>query len=88
MDYEKNVGIILVSKFQLPRFSSASPLLSSLHWLPIDKRIHFKILLHIHKTLSDLSPVYLSQSIQVYVPPTQHLRFLCITNIYSHVRYS
>ena len=41
--------------FQVPRRHSSSPLLASLHWLPIDKRIKFKILLHIYKALNDLS---------------------------------
>ncbi|XP_072025395.1 uncharacterized protein [Amphiura filiformis] len=45
--------------FQVPRRHSSSPLLNSLHWLPIDKRICFKVLLYIYKTLNDLAPPYL-----------------------------
>ena len=53
--------------FQVPRRHSSSPLWASLHWLPIDKRIKFKILLHINKALNDLSPVYLTECIEIII---------------------
>ena len=60
--------------FQVPRRHSTSPLLNSLHWLPIDKRIKFKILLYIYKALNDLSPVYLKDCIATHVPSREGLR--------------
>ena len=60
--------------FQVPRRHSSSPLLASLHWLPIDKRIKFKILLHIYKALNDLSPVYLTECIAIHLPSREGLR--------------
>jgi hypothetical protein len=60
--------------FQVPRRQSASPLLDSLHWLNIDKRIKFKILLYIYKALNGLSPVYLSDSISIHTPSREGLR--------------
>ena len=60
--------------FQVPRRHSSSPLLISLHWLPIENRIKFKILLHIYKSLNDLSPVYLRECITTYVPSRDGLR--------------
>ena len=60
--------------FQVPRRHSSSPLLASLHWLPIDKRIKFKILLHIYKALNDLSPVYLTECIEIHLPSREGLR--------------
>ena len=60
--------------FQVPRRHSSSPLLASLHWLPIDKRIKFKILLHIYKALNDLSPVYLTECITIHLPSREGLR--------------
>ena len=43
-------------------------------WLPIDKRIKFKILLHIYKALNDLSPVYLTECIAIHLPSREGLR--------------
>ena len=60
--------------FQVSRRHSSSPLLASLHWLPIDKRIKFKILLHIYKALNDLSPVYLTECITIHLPSREDLR--------------
>ena len=60
--------------FQVSRRHHTSPLLKSLHWLPIERRIQFKILLHVFKTLNDLSPVYLTDCITIYVPPREGLR--------------
>ena len=45
--------------FQVPRCHPSSELLDSLHWLPVEIRIIFKILMHIYKLLNDLSPKYL-----------------------------
>ena len=60
--------------FQVPRRHPTSPLLTSLHWLPIDKRIQFKILLHIYKSLNDLSPIYLKEIIAIQIPSREGLR--------------
>ena len=42
-----------------PRFDHALPLLKSLHWLPIEKRIKFKCLVTIHNCLHGRAPEYL-----------------------------
>ena len=49
---------------------------STLHWLPVRTRIHYKILLITFKILHGLSPKYLSDliSIQWGGPSSQHLR--------------
>ncbi|XP_072028550.1 uncharacterized protein [Amphiura filiformis] len=60
--------------FQVPRRHSSSELLDSLHWLPIEKRIMFKILLYIYKSLNDLSPIYLSDCLTIYIPTREGLR--------------
>ena len=60
--------------FQVPRRSSTTPLLKSLHWLPIKKRIQFKTLLYIFKALNGLSPDYLCDCITIYVPQRKDLR--------------
>lgn len=49
--------------FGLKRRDSVSPYLKSLHWLKVEQRIQFKILLLTHKCLHDRAPSYLSDSI-------------------------
>ena len=51
----------------------SSELLDSLHWVPIEKRGIFKILLHIFKSLNDLSPKYLADCFKIYIPPREGL---------------
>lgn len=45
-----------------------SPILASLHWLPVSFRIDFKILLFAYKSLNGLAPTYLSDLLQPHVP--------------------
>jgi len=45
-----------------------TPTLISLHWLPIEYRPKYKVLLHTYKALHDLSPVYISEMVQRYHP--------------------
>ena len=44
------------------------PALRDLHWLPVEQRIIFKILLFTFKALNGLTPSYLSDLIKFYVP--------------------
>ena len=50
------------------KFDHITDTLNELHWLPIDKRICYKILLLTYKCLHGLSPTYLSDLINVYIP--------------------
>lgn len=50
------------------KFEHISPVLASLHWLPVHFRIHFKILLFVFKSLNGLAPSYLSELLHPYVP--------------------
>lgn len=50
-----------------------SPVLASLHWLPVKSRIEFKILLLTYKTLKGQAPSYLKELIKPY-NPTRALR--------------
>ncbi len=45
-----------------------SPVLESLHWLPVRFRIDLKILMLTYKALHGLAPHYLSQLLSVYTP--------------------
>ena len=60
--------VLQVSKFQL-----ITPVLCELHWLPIQYRISFKILLLVYKSLNGTSPSYLAQKLH-YRSHTRSLR--------------
>jgi hypothetical protein len=53
------------------RSSHVTPLLHSLHWLPVTKRIEYKLSLLCFKSLNNLAPTYISDLIYVYVPSRQ-----------------
>ena len=50
-----------------------TPVLASLHWLPVHFRVHFKILLFVFKSLNGLAPPYLSELLHPYAA-TRSLR--------------
>ena len=43
-----------------------TPVLINLHWLPVQYRIQFKILLMVYKALHDLSPQYFKELLDYY----------------------
>ncbi len=45
-----------------------TPILASLHWLPVHFRVHFKILLFVFKSLNGMAPSYLSELLHPYAP--------------------
>ena len=64
------------------RRTHITPILRELHWLPVAKRIDFKVLLYTYKCLNNAAPAYLSELIEPY-RPTRSLRsqersLLCI----------
>ena len=50
------------------RYDHITPVLTSLHWLPIQARADFKILLLTYKSLNGLAPSYLAELINPYIP--------------------
>ena len=56
-----------------PRAVRICPILKELHWLPVEQRITFKVLLLTFKALNNLAPPYLRQLIVPY-NPTRNLR--------------
>ena len=60
----------------------ATPLLSSLHWLPISSRIQYKVCSLTFSSLFDSGPIYLSDLLQLY-SPTRQLRSSNDTRILS-----
>ena len=55
------------------KFNHISPVMMELHWLPVEQRINFKILLLTYKALNGQAPAYLSDLITPYIP-TRNLR--------------
>ncbi len=51
------------------KYDHISPVLSTLHWLPIKHCIDFKILLMTYKALNGLAPQCLSELLSHYIPP-------------------
>ena len=50
--------------------SHVTPLLKQLHWLPIEYRIKYKIVLIVYKCLHEMGPVYLTSLLTGYHPGT------------------
>ena len=50
------------------KFDHVTPLLRELHWLPIRKRIFYKVLLFVFNVLHGKAPIYLSELISEYMP--------------------
>uniref|UniRef100_A0A8C6PWD8 Reverse transcriptase domain-containing protein n=1 Tax=Nothobranchius furzeri TaxID=105023 RepID=A0A8C6PWD8_NOTFU len=50
------------------KYDHIPPVLAALHWLPVDVRIRFKILLLVFKTLNGLAPPYLVSLLQPHTP--------------------
>ena len=53
---------------QTKRYTSITPILNELHWLPINKRCQFKILILTLKSLNGCVPEYLCDMLNVYMP--------------------
>ena len=67
----QNAAARLVTR--APRRCHTSEIINNLHWLTIEKRIKFKILLLTYKALNELSPSYITDLLSPYVP-TRNLR--------------
>ena len=69
--------------FRSDRRHPSAPLLSDLHWLPLESRIVFKLLLLTYKGINGLLPSYLAGFLIPYVPSRPNMRsanrFLLVT---------
>ena len=50
------------------KYDSVTPLLKSLHWLPVRIRLDYKVSLLTYKCLNGMAPSYLSSLLKVYKP--------------------
>ena len=55
------------------KYEHISPVLMELHWLPVEMRIQYKILLYTHKAIHGDSPQYIKDLVKVKAP-TRSLR--------------
>ena len=75
------IGSSLISKLQRVQNSAAriltgkkkfdhiTPVLKSLHWLPIQQRIHFKVLVMVYKAVNNTAPTYIRELVQLRQSP-------------------
>ena len=68
----QNAAARLISN--VPRYSHITPVLCSLHWLPVKFRIDFKILLFTFKAIYGHAPGYLIDLIAIKEQPRYNLR--------------
>ena len=66
LQYALNSAARLISMSR--KADHITPLLIELHWLPVEQRINFKIILFTYKIINGLAPMYLSQLLVPYVP--------------------
>jgi len=55
--------------FNVSRDSDASELIAKLHWLPVNRRIEYKVLVLIYKAITGQAPKYISNMLIPYRPP-------------------
>ena len=51
-----------------PKSDNITPVLHSLHWLPISHRIQYKVILFVFRCLNNMSPAYLADLLTLHVP--------------------
>ena len=50
------------------KYEHVTPILQELHWLLVESRIHFKIMVLVHRAVNDTGPVYLQELVNMYRP--------------------
>jgi hypothetical protein len=71
LQHVENSAARVVTK--TPRRHHITPILKELHWLPVESRIKYKVLVHTYKALGDKSPVYIKNLVHLH-QPTRSLR--------------
>ena len=63
-----SLNVLFLAQERLRDHDSMSRALMELHWLPVDKRIEYKLLLYMYKALHGLAPGYLCKLVVPYEP--------------------
>ena len=74
--------------FAVGRREHVTPLMEDLHWLPVQQRIKFKLLVHIYNCLYDQGPGYLTDHLHIYSPCRTGLRSSSDTTLLTIPRLS
>ena len=69
------------------RFDHITPSLYRLHWLPINYRIKFKILLFVYKALNGIAPSYISDLLELKPASRYNLRSSIDTLLLKHSNF-
>ena len=56
------------------KYEHVTSILRELHWLPVESRIHFKIMVLVHRAANDTGPVYLQELATSMYRPGRSLR--------------
>ena len=64
---------------RLHKFSHITPALATLHWLPVNRWVIFKIALLVYKALTGQAPAYIADLVQSYDPVTGYWAYV-LTN--------
>ena len=67
LQHAQNSAARIVSRTR--KFDHITPILMDLHWLPVNYRIQYKILLMTYKALNNIAPGYISDLIQLKASP-------------------
>ena len=62
----QNTAARIISRTR--KYDSITPVLISLHWLPIEYRCQYKLLLYTFKAIHDKAPKYLQDLVELYSP--------------------
>jgi hypothetical protein len=65
----QNTAVRLVMRVK--KYDHISPILYELHWLPVQQRINYKVIITVFKSIHGMAPIYLSDLIQMQVPQRQ-----------------
>ena len=72
---------------RLKKSDHITPAFQTLHWLPIEQRIEYKICCLCFKVLHDSAPVYISELLHLYRPP-RSLRSSSDSSIFTVPRFN
>ena len=50
------------------KYEHVTPILRQLHWLPVESRIHFMIMVLVHRAVDNTRPVYLQELVNMHRP--------------------
>ena len=62
----QNIAVRVVTRTRIR--DHITPVLMNLHWLPVEHRIQYKLLIQVYKALNGLAPEYITDLLQAYVP--------------------